>query len=235
VPNPLASVGRCARSVDGDQGENIEYYDVGDHITFDLSNGESVDVPRLLPDPAVPDCMPGKACAAGVVDFYGRLHQVAYLLETVTPPGTLGDDYYNHYQSVRLPDNTDLSDKLDKLYLGPSFTVTKPVWNPAEGALALKRGQDVTFEWENEQEPNRDVLAAAAIVIVPDVSTQATGCISLNDGSFTIPGETIDALEDDTGIMLVGNGSDEAVLTDDGRIFHKWGVFCNLIPWTRVE
>ncbi len=234
VPNTQPQIGRCARSVDADQGMNVEYYDVGDSITFELGDGEQVEVPKLVPDPTVTDCMPGRACAAGVVDFYGRVHQVAYLLETVTP-GPLPESYYNNFHTVRTANQMALSDRLDHLFLGPSFTVTKP--ERPTGALTMKRGQDVVFEWQNDQTPNPDVVAGSAIVIVPDgiAPTEATGCISLNDGDFTVPAATVDALSADTGIMLVGNGADEAILTDDGRVFHKWGLFCNLIPWTRVD
>ncbi len=237
VHNTLPEVGRCGRSVDGDQGQNREYYDVGENITFVLDNGEEVVVPKLTADPANPMCMPGTACAQGAMDYYGRIHDVAYLLETITPPpeaAGLVDGFYNSFHSVRTANQMELSDQLDELFVGPSFTVLDPPRNEM-GAVTFKRGEDVYFSWENEQPPNPDVVAAAAIVIVPDMSTMATGCISVNDGNFTVPAATIDALEGDTGIMLVGNGADKGLVTDDGRAIHKWGLFCNLIPWTRVD
>lgn len=232
-PLPLPLLGVCGREVTADQGENAVYIDMGPSLTFDLENGASVEVPRLLPDPAVTECMPGTACAAGVIDFYGRRHDVAYLLETFEGTGT-APGFYDSFTTVQAQEQTSFSDDLGGLYLGPSFTMLAPPQD--ENAVAtFRRGEDVEFAWENEQAPNPDVVAAAAIVFVPDVATQATACLSLNDGNFVVPAETIDALEDDTGIVLVGNGADEAILTEDGRIVHKWGQFCNLIPWQRVD
>lgn len=234
VPLPEPILGVCDRDVTADQGENTVYYDVGESISFELSTGETIEVPRLLPDPSVTECMPGTACADGVIDFYGRRHDVAYLLETFQEAGPQ-PNFYNNFHNVRTAETMPLSDRLDNLFLGPSFRMLSPPQDATTATVTFKRGEDVVFAWENEQTPNPDVVAAAAIVIVPDVATQETACLSLNDGNFTVPGETIDSLEDDTGIMLVGNGADEAIMTDDGRIFHKWGQFCNLIPWQRVD
>jgi hypothetical protein len=35
--------------------------------------------------------------------------------------------------------------------------------------------------------------------------------------------------------MLVGLVANEAVVTDSGRILHKWGISCDLVPWVRVD
>ncbi len=240
VPLPLPSLGVCAPDVNGAQAANPEYVDVGESLTFKLADGQEVVVPRLLPNPDNEDCsMPTVPCAAGVPDWYHRMHQVAYLAETFAPaeaaPGP--ENYYNSFHDAEAADtiaHNPEGKEVDNIFLGPSFTVNKPARSDL-GLVTLKKGEDVPFTWEMEQAPNPDVVHAIAILFVPDAPVPPTACITLNDGAYTVPHQAIDELAADTGIMLVGNGADQAIVTDDGRILHKWGLFCNLFPWQRVE
>lgn len=235
VPLPEPAVGICDIDLTGAQGENRQYIDVGESVSFELATGDTVEVPRMMADPEVDECMPGTACKDGVMDFYGRMHDIAYLMQTFEEAGPR-DDFYNHFHSVTTADEMPFSDQLDNLWLGPSFDVTRPQRDD-DAVVTLHRGEDITFEWTNEQNPDPTVASAAAIVFVPDVCDNPPceiSCLTLNDGDFTVGGDVITDLSADSGIMLVGNGSDDAVL-HDGRIIHKWGQFCNLFPWARVD
>lgn len=231
VPLPEPPIGRCAPDVAGAQGENRKYIDVGESVTFHLGDGDYV-VPRMVTDPTNEVCAPGTACVEGVVDFYERRHEIAYLLEMVEPVGT---GYFNNRHSLTTADPQPFSDQLTGFFQPPVMEVDSPGFDPEYGVVAFKRGQDVSFEWHQPEPTDPSVVTGAAIVFVPDVPVIPTACIVPNDGQFTVPAEVIDGLEADTGIVLVGSATDEATLTAQGRIINMWGVFCQLLPWTKVD
>lgn len=215
------------------------YLDVGPSITFELGDGREVEVAKLEPNPDNPDCMvPGVPCVAGIPDWFGRMHDLAYIRETFTPPDQVpSTDFYNNFQAVRtsepIPSNPE-GDRLDGIFLGPSFTVNEPVRDDM-ATVTLQKGHDVTFKYAFEQQMSANVTMATAIVLAPSAPVTPTACLELPTGELTIKSPVIDALAADNGFMLVGNGTDQSSLLDDGRIFHKWAIFCNFFPWQRVE
>ena len=121
------------------------------------------------------------------------------------------------------------------LYMPPEIELQVPARD--SGVVQLKRSEGLRVEWRGRTPGNPDIFFGATIVIVPNPGSglPPTLCVLGNTGSFTIPPDAIEALPADEGIMLIGYAADEAVLTDTGRIVHKWGISCDLMPWVRVD
>ena len=244
IPSPIGK-GLCGpEETFGWQPQERAYLDVGDHITFEMSSGENIEVGRLMPNPDNEDCMvPGVPCVAGIPDWFGRMHDIAYILETLTPPDQLDDEnVYNSFHAVvaaePIPGNPD-GERIDGLFLGPAFGVNEPV-RPDGQTVTMTKGQALHFQYDFEQAVSAPLLMASAIVIAtPTVPGGGNGghplaCLEVPTGQQDIPSDAIDSLPANSGFMLVGNGTDQAQLFGD-RIFHKWGIFCNFFPWQRVE
>lgn len=223
---PLPQIGTCAKDITTYVGQNPTYIDVGPSITFHLGDVD-MEIPRQVA--AGPD--------EPVVDFYQRKHEIAYLLETFEPTTPA---FFNAKHSATTAEPQDFSDILEGLYMPPKLRVLTPENIPTRFTL----GEDFLVEWEQEEEEDPSVVTAAAIVIVPFPPADAqpedprpipTACIVGNSGTFTIPAETIDSLETDAGVMLVGTASNQAVLRDDDRMINMWGQNCTAVPWTRGE
>lgn len=232
---PLPAIGRCATDVfNVNQGPNRVYYDVGPEMTFDMGGGNVITVPRRgVEETGMP-----------FVDPYGRAHDVAYFLEDF---GMREDNFFDTYHygetvdplpfAVRNPDTEDYEtlERLDGLYMPPEIELQTPARD--SGVVQLKRTEGLLVEWQGRTPGRTDVFFGATIVIVPNPGSglPPTLCALGNSGTFTIPPETIQDLPADEGIMLIGFAADEAVVTDTGRIFHKWGISCDLMPWVRVD
>ena len=219
---PLPQIGMCAPDVTAMTGQNPTYIDVGPSITFHFGDTD-IEIERQV---ATEEDGP-------VVDFYGREHQVAYLLETndATTPA-----FFNAKHSAETAEPQDFSDILEGLYMPPKLNVLTPESIPTR----FTRGEDFLVEWEQESESDPSVVTAAAIVIAPfpapnEPRITPTACIVGNSGHFTIPAEVIDNLQSDSGIMLVGTASNQAVLRDDDHMINMWGQNCTAVPWTRGD
>jgi hypothetical protein len=232
---PIPEVGRCATDhFNPNQGPNRVYYDLGPEMTFDIGGGNELTMPRRgVEDEGEP-----------YVDPYGRSHDVIYFLEDFS----LRDDSFfdtMHYQqaledlpfAVRDPETEDYQtvDRLESLYMPPEIELQTPARD--SGVVQLKKSEGLHVEWQGRTPGDPDVFFGATIVIVPNPGSglPPTLCVVGNTGSFTIPPEAIQNLPADEGIMLIGLSADEAVLTDEGRVFHKWGISCDLMPWVRTE
>lgn len=229
---PPPDVGRCAPDINGIQGLNRQYIDVGPEMTFTLGPDETITVPRIRAEDN--DGMP-------FVDPYGRLHDVIYYREdfnvransffnfrhTATAAETLPFQVRDRATGEYKSTNT-----LEDVFMPPAIEVL----SPPPGVAEFKRGQPVNIEWTSEA-PNSDIAVFSSIVIVPapGAGHRPWLCPVGNTGQFTVPADIVDALQADDGIMLVGLVANEAVVTDSGRILHKWGISCDLVPWVRVD
>lgn len=230
---PLPDLGRCAPDINGVQGLNRQYMDVGPEMTFTLGPDETITVPRISAE---------DNAGMPFVDPYGREHDIIYYREdfnvrtnsffdfnhtataTETLPFQVRDKATGKYESTNA---------LEGLYMPPAIEVL----DPPPGVAEFKRGQPFNVEWTSPP-PNPDVAVFASIVIVPGGPGSGLRpwlCPVGNTGQFTIPADIIDSLQADDGIMLVGLVADQAVLTDAGRMFQKFGISCDLVSWVRGE
>lgn len=227
---PLPPLGRCAPDPNGVQGLNRVYQDIGPEMTFSLGGGQDITVPRITPD---------DNGGQQFVDPYGRKHDLIYYLEDFNSRDA---SFFNTRHSATAQDMLPFAvrsndtgeyqqtDTLDGLYMPPKIKVL----DPPSGSVQFKRGEPLNVEWESTETPLSDVVHATAIVIAPtNPAITPTLCTGGDTGQFTVPAETIDALQDDSGVMVIGFVSNEAVLTDAGRIMNMWGISCQLVTWTR--
>lgn len=229
---PMPQIGRCAPDINGAQGTNRTYIDVGPEMTFTLGPDETITVPRIRAE---------DNAGMPFVDPYGREHELIYYREDFN---IRADSFFDFKHTatteqmlpfqVRDPDTGEYvsTDTLTNLYMPPAVEVL----SPPPGVAEFKRGEDVNIEWRSPPGAP-DVVIGSAIVIspAPGSGIRPTLCVSANDGQFTIPAETIDSLQADEGIMVVGLVANEAVVTDSGRLLNKWGISCSLVPWVRVD
>ena len=229
---PMPQIGRCAPDINGVQGLNRQYIDIGPEMTFTVGPDETITVPRITAEEN--DGMP-------FVDPYGREHELIYYREdfNVRP-----DSFFNFRHTATTPQPLPFqvrdretgeyasTDTLTDMYMPPRVRVL----DPPPGVAEFKRGQDFNIEWESDP-ADPEIVVGSAIVIAPAPGSglRPTLCVSANDGQFTVPAETIDNLQADDGIMVVGLVANEAVVTDSGRILNKWGISCSLVPWVRVD
>ena len=215
-------IGTCGPDVTAITGENPTYIDVGPSITFHFGDTD-IEVERQV---ATEEDGP-------VIDFYGRQHQVAYLLET-NEPITAG--FFDATHSVTTAEPQDFSDLLDGLYVPPELDVLTPASIPTR----LTRGEDFLVEWEPTEEPDPSMGTLVYIVISPfpapnEPRITSTACVVENSGHFSIPAEVIDGLESDSGIMSVRAVSNQAVVRADGHQINMWGQNSTAVPWTRGD
>ncbi|HEU5059576.1 MAG TPA: hypothetical protein VFU21_23745 [Kofleriaceae bacterium] len=207
------------------QAENREYVDVGDSVTFHLGDGDVV-VPRLVTDPDEPECAEANPCAEGVIDFDGRRHEVAYLLQEVGGP--YGDDFLMAENTLTTAEPQSFTDQL-RVIQPPVMEVSWP--GEASGAVQLERRQDVELAWTQTQ-PIDDL--GITIGLAGDDESVVVTCRSADTGHFTVPAALVDGLASETGLITVYSVSRATALTDDGRAVDVLAEYHgNLRPWYR--
>ena len=214
---PNVEIGYCAENLESapgfGYGENRQYIDVGESITFNLADDRQVEVPKVT--------------GSNFLDFAGRPHDLAYLRDVSDPPGP---DFFDNTHSITTGVEMDFSAELSPgVYMTPDFEVIQPLGVP----IILRSGRDLVIEWEEEKTPNPDYATVAAMVFIPDAGP-GYQCIVKNDGKMTVPAEIIDIFEADTGVMVIGTASNAAVLRPDGRFQSMFAMNCHLTPFQRV-
>ena len=189
-----------------------KYRDVGETVTVKMGDFE-------LAAPKVMDA----------VDFVGRRHDLAYITETYVPTTP---DFFNNRHSATTAEEQPFTHLLEGMYMPPKLEVLKPA---GPGIIPVKRGQPLEVEWQEIEPPDPNVLTAGVILFLRDGGLPPITCVGPNTGKFTVSAEDVDNLLPDGGIMQVGTASNEAILTDDGRIIHMWGTNCTALPWTKVD
>lgn len=218
---PDQAVGYCEPSPEAIRGlgygNTFTEMDVGDHIIYHVGDEEFI-VPRVT--------------ATGgeqVIDFAGRPHDIVYLLEVVDPPSP---GFFNAHHRVTVPGRPEFTEVLTPgLYMPPESRVITPVGTPV---VTFQPGQDVNIEWEEIEENTDEIVTVGAMVIQPDNFGEVISCLVTNNGQTTIPGDIIDGLDEDTGVLVIGTAADESVLRPDGRLHHPFGLNCHLYPYQRL-
>lgn len=217
---PDQPVGYCYPSPEATRGlgygNTFTEMDVGESIIYHVGD-ENFEVPRVVAD------------GEPIIDFAGRPHDIAYLLENTDPPGP---GFFNNFHSVSIPGRPDFSEVMSPgLYMPPETRVISPVGDPV---ITMQRGQDLVIEWE-ELEPNeQEIPTVGAMVIAPDGNGTVISCLVANNGRTIIPASIIDNLEADTGVLVIGTAADESVLRPDGRLHHPFGLNCHAYPYQRI-
>lgn len=222
------TLGECGPDPRTAAADNRQYFDVGDSVTFHLGGGDFV-VPRLVSDPDSDSCTPGAACADGVMDFYGLMHEVAYLNEVTAPE--LGDGFLMGEDSVTTADPQSFSDQL-RVMQPPTMEVDSPALSSDSVTLILSSDHDLELTWQ-QSEPVDDLTVN--ITFAPSDATVATTCRVPDTGSFTVPHELIAGLEGDSGDMTVYSVSRSTAMTDSGRAIDVLAEYHgNFHPWQRT-
>lgn len=205
-------LGRCAPLLDK-VPDNRQYIDVGDSVTFNL-NGAQVTANREL----------------DALDFDGVVrHDIIYKGQTTEPtePG-----FFDSRLGAEIGIDMPFADVLDnQLYMPPKPTMT----SHSGSEVAIKRGEDLVLEWEYDTPVDPNITTAGIIAFISPGGGDPILCVTTNTGRFVVPAETIEEFPGNGGIMQVGAGSNEAVLTDDGRIIHMWGSSCQFKTYTVVD
>jgi len=201
-------LGECGPDHSFDQTDRRQYIDVGENVTFHLGFGDIV-VPRLGPDPDNRSCEPGVPCDEGVMDFSGRMHELAYVSEMA--PAELGDDFLMGRDSLTTAVPQSFAGEISVLQ-PPLMQLDSPIL--VGGQALFRRGEDVEFTWQ--QGESVDDLTVK-IVFSPSEATIPTSCRVLDTGSFTVPASVIDGLESATGSVIVYSISRATVTTEEGR------------------
>lgn len=218
---PLGQCGPDRRYI---QGDSREYIDVGESVTFHLGDGDFV-VPRQVTDPDNADCASGTACAEGVVDFYDRKHEIAYLSEV---GGPRGDGFLLGEDSVTTAEPQSFNDQL-RVVQPPVMQVESPGLDESGFLIALD--QDVELTWQPTEAVDD---LTVNITFVPDAGTITTTCRVPDTGSFTVPHDVIEGLEADNGVLFVDSVSRATVVTEEGRSIDVVAEYHgNLFPYQR--
>lgn len=194
------------------------YVDVGPSVTVDLEDDFSLTAPKF----------------ENATDLLGRTHDISYLAQTKEPTDP---SFFNTRHSAHLSPETadqfDFSDMMTTMYMPPKVQALAPTLPEGVSVLAIKRHQDLEIEWQQTENPDPTVVTAGVIVF--DSPSGTTSCVVPNTGHFVVPAEVIDSLPESGGVMQIGNGSNEAILTPEDRIIHMWASNCVLLPWTKVD
>jgi hypothetical protein len=215
---PDLPIGYCAPDHSSDLGTNRHYFDVGDSVTMHLGDHDYV-LPKFTKEDN--GGMP-------VPDYADREHDIAYLLETSDPTG---DGFFDATHKIDTAKHMDFSDMLDTLYMPSPTEIISPVGNPV---IVMHRHQPVDVQWRELAPSDPGVVVGGAIVLGPDQG-QEYSCVVANTGQFTVPAETVDALEFDTGIFVIGTATDQSILRPDGQIVHQFAMNCHLYPYQIVD
>ena len=194
------------------------YADVGDHVSVHMG-GYDLDVPRVMGDQAI--------------DFVGRHHRLAYIVQTYEP---VQDDFFDAFHSAETAVDIGLNGKMNDIYMPPRVNVLSPA--PA-GIREVKAGEDLVVRWEEASPPNPDVVTAGIVLFwktgAPgDIDAEIIACVGPNKHEFIVPKETIDALPDSGGLMQVGTASNQAFLDDQERRIDLWASNCIAFPWIKT-
>jgi hypothetical protein len=200
------------------------YKDAGESITVTMGSYTAV-APRVEGDAAI--------------DFIGRHHKLAYILETYDKAT---DDLFDNFHSAVTADDIGLNGRMDGMYMPPKLDVLLPEPGESDGAVRqVKNGQDLLVRWQEINPPNPEVNTAGVILFWKtgqpgDKDAEIIACVGPNKGEFVVPRATIDSLPNSGSIVMqVGTISNQAILTDDDKRIDLWASNCIAFPIVKVE
>ena len=189
------------------------FFDVGESVTFHMGSQ---------------DVKVDKVTGSDAVDYTGRHFDVAYYLETYGP---VPADFFNAYHSMTADDGS-MPAVVDDIYMPPKLDIVAPPVAADSSFISIKKGQDLTVEWAEEEEVPREITTLAAIFFI-DVTNPGVfpmACFSFNTGKFVVPKDIVDGLPP-TGLLQIGTVSNEATLSNAERRIDTWGTNCSAVPY----
>jgi hypothetical protein len=217
--NPLLPLGHCGQ-IDPTkppiQGANREYVDVGDTVIVDLGDMQ-VTLDKIQRDDGME-----------VEDYIGRKHPF-YYYKQITDPRP--DEFFNAYHTVSIPGHP-----FDEYLQDHPIFVGSRGTNSEDGHTLELPQEGKLITW-NRVEPFPDNIAHAGTLLWAVPGQLPVMCLTPDYGQYQMKPEDVDVIPGDSGLMLIGQVTNEAFLRPDmepTRMVNAWGIYCHMHPFQKV-